>query len=220
MAFCTTCGAPLSGAFCTKCGAPVAAAQGPAAGPPAAGQFVPGAAPVPRKTSPIVWVLVAILAFFLIGGLVTAGILGLVVHRARQAGVSFDRHNNGRFSITARGADGKNATVEFGGSANQLPSWVPEYPGSKPVLAVRATGEGIRAGEGGNFTFTTSDSAATVLSFYEDKCKDLGMKVNLTTTSDEGGMIVASDDHDRGRSLTVVVGGSGRTSVNVTYASK
>ena len=52
-------------------------------------------------------------------------------------------------------------------------------------------------GEGGNFTFTTHDSPAKVLSFYQDKTKDLGMKVNLTTTGDDGGMIVAADEVHR-----------------------
>jgi hypothetical protein len=176
------------------------------------------APPMPRKTSPIVWVLVVILALFVLGGLAIAGFLGLVVHRARQAGVTFDRDNNGRFAITSRDSDGKHATLEFGASSRKPPSWVPEYPGSNPVFAVRAEG---RSEEGGNFTFTTSDAPSKVLSFYEDKAKDLGLKVNLTTTSGEGGMIVATDDPDRRRSLTVVVGGDrGNATVNVTYASK
>ena len=180
-------------------------------------QIVPGAAPV-RKTSPLVWVLVVVLAFFVLGGLALVGLTGLVLHKARQAGVGFDRTRDGGVTITARGADGKNATVEFGTSVGKLPSWVPSYPGmnARATFTVKGSGEG----EGANFTFTTSDSPSEVLAFYRDKCKDLGLKVDITAGTWDGGTMVAADEAER-RSLTVIAGGgSRRTTVNVTYASK
>jgi len=230
MAFCTKCGAAVSGAFCVQCGTPAAATPGqalpaqpytpqaPTAAPVASP--APVAAPAARKTSPIVWVLIIILGFFVLGGLGIAGIVWLGIHRVHQAGLSFDRSRDGGLAITARGADGKPATVEFGTSVGKLPSWVPEYPGSKSQSTFSIRGSGQGEGEGGNFTFTTSDSPSKVLSFYQDKCKDVGMKVNLSTTGGEGGMIIATDDGEK-RSLTVVVGGSaGQTTVNVTYGMK
>jgi hypothetical protein len=147
-----------------------------------------------------------------------AGIGFLVLHRVRQAGVSFDRTHGGGFAITGR--DGR---VEFG-SAGKLPSWIPSYPGSKPAFAVRAQGSGSGSsgsrGEGGEFTFTTPDAASQVLAFYEEKCKDMAMNVNISTTNDEGGTIVAADEGDQ-RSLTIVATGRlGRTTVIVTYGRK
>ena len=59
--------------------------------------------------------------------------------------------------------------------------------------------------------------------FYQNKFKELGMKVNLETNSDEGGMLIATDEGTADkRSLTVVVADdhSGLTTVNVTYGLK
>lgn len=219
MAFCTKCGANVPGAFCSQCGTPVATA-GAAAPPPMAAPYVqpaPYGQPVPvqgpRKTSPIVWVLVIVLGLFVLGGLATAAFVAFVAHRVHQAGVSFDRNGSG--AVTFRGKDG---VVEFGGADAKLPSWVPAYPGSKPKVAVRGSGHD---GEGGMFSFNTSDSADRVKSFYMDKCKELGMKVNLDTTSEEGGMFVATEEGGDNRSLTVTVSGrSGDINVSVIYGRK
>ncbi len=280
MAFCTVCGAQVTGAFCNQCGTPASgAAAGQAAPPPVRPQPAmqpmtpPASGPVPvqagpRKTSPLVWVLVIVLGLFVLGGIAVAGFTFFVVHKVRQAGLdpdlirrnpglavgklitsvnpdvdvintdenagtitirdrktnkvvtlTFDQVKNGQFKMSATDENGK-ATMEIGGDA-KLPSWVPNYPGSeaKGTFAVKGdAGDG--SGEGGNFTFTTRDSASKVLEFYQDKAKELGMKVNVTSTTDQGGMIIASDE-DSKRSLTIVVGGSsGDTTVNLTYGLK
>ena len=135
MAFCSSCGTELTGAFCTKCGRPVGAAQAQPSGTPAMSPATtPARVPV-RRTSPIVWVLVAILGIIVLCGIGAAGVGFLVLHRARQAGVIFDHNRNGGFEI--RGRDG---TVAFG-MAGKVPSWIPSYPGSRPTFAVRAEGK-------------------------------------------------------------------------------
>ena len=85
MAFCTNCGAQVTGAFCQQCGRP---AQGPApAGPVAA---PPTAAPAPgaRRTSPIVWVLLILLGIFVLGGAALVGTGIFVARKVHQAGPS------------------------------------------------------------------------------------------------------------------------------------
>jgi len=283
MAFCTICGASVAGAFCAQCGTPVSASGGQAqpAPPPMSqaqpmSQPAPGFSPmppapaVPRKTSPIVWVLVILLGLFVLGVVGVVGTGFFVYHKARQAGLdpelmsrnpglalsklivaanpdaevlrtddnagtitirnrkdgkvvtlNFDQVRNGQFKFSAQDETGQTATMEFGAGAGKLPSWVPSYPGSLPqgTFAVKGNSNDGQ-GEGGNFTFTTSDPPARVLSFYEDKAKELHMKVNLTTHATEGGMIIATDDEDK-RNLTVVVGSSsGQTTINLTYAVK
>jgi hypothetical protein len=81
MAFCTTCGRAVSGRFCETCGVAVGTAAAPAAAP------VPIAAAVPRKTSPIVWILLGlgVMVVLFIGAITVGGIF--VVHKARQAGL-------------------------------------------------------------------------------------------------------------------------------------
>jgi hypothetical protein len=58
------------------------------------------------------------------------------------------------------------------------------------------------------------------MSFYQDKCKELGINIKMTTTTDKGGMIVAADEGDS-RTLQVIVGSeSGATKVQVIYGLK
>jgi hypothetical protein len=281
MAFCSNCGAQVTGAFCNQCGTPAsaAAAQAPPMPPPMGGQppaqpmpAQPGMMPPPagpRKTSPFVWIVVIVLGIFLLGFIGVIGTGFFVAHKLKQAGfdsetlrrnpaaaaarlaamanpdvdvvseddnagtitlrdkrsgktvtMSFDQAKGGKFSFSAVGDDGKVATMEFGGGG-KLPSWVPAYPGSSPQVNISARGENSDGtGEGGNFTYTTDDAAARVLTFYQEKAKDLGMKVKLTTTTADAGMVIASDEDSR-RSLTAIVGtDGGKTTVNVTYGSK
>ncbi len=216
MAFCTTCGATVVGRFCSGCGSPAAESSQPAYTPgvpqPVAGP--PVGVPAARKTSPIVWILIIILGFVVLCGLAVVAGGAFFFHKMKTAGVSLDSRNGG-LSITSR--DGN---VEIG-TAGKTPAWIPEYPGSHPKFAVRALGGRDGLEEGGNFTFTTSDSGSRVFSFYEEKCKDMGMKVDLTSSGNEGGIMVATDNATDRRSLTVVVGtSSGETTVNVTYGRK
>lgn len=142
-------------------------------------------------------------------------------HTGKIVTMSFDDAKNGKFSFSAQDDNGKTATMEFGGGPAKFPSWVPKYPGSEAMgtFSVKGT-DNNGSGQGGNFTYSTSDSPSKVLQFYQDKAKDLGLKVNLTTTTGEGGMIVATEEPEN-RSLTVIVGeDSGKTTVNVTYGEK
>ena len=230
---------------------------------------MPAPAAAPRKTSPLVWILIVIVGIFLLGFIGVVGTAFFIGHKLHQAGLdsetirrnpaavaariaamankdvdvvseddnagtitlrdkktgknvtlSFDQAKGGKFSFSAEGDDGKVATMEFGGGG-KLPSWVPSYPGSTPQFNISAHGENSASeGEGGNFTFTTSDPAARVLQFYQEKAKDMGMKVNMTTTTADAGMVIASDDSSH-KSLTAIVGvDGGKTTVNVTYGSK
>ena len=85
MAFCSSCGANVTGAFCNQCGTPVRGQAMSAPAPaPQAGLGVP---PAPRKTSPIVWVLVIVLGLFVLGFIGVVGTGYFLVHKARQAGI-------------------------------------------------------------------------------------------------------------------------------------
>lgn len=150
---------------------------------------------------------------------------GTVTIRDKRTGkettMTFDQARNGKFSITADDDRGGTATLQFGGAAaNNLPSWVPKYPGSEGTSTFAVKGSGDDGADGGSFTFTTPDSGEKVLQFYRDKAQDLGLKVKMSTTTGDSGMAIATEDGDR-RSLTAIVSGhSGETSVSVTYGSK
>ena len=150
---------------------------------------------------------------------------GTITVRDRTTGkestITFDQARNGHFSITASDDHGGAASMQFGGAANDLPSWVPKYPGAANIGLFSAKGSDANGkGEGGSFGFTTSDPARKVLDFYRGKAAELGLKVNMNTDTGSGGMIVASNEDEK-RSLTAVATASGdTTSVNITYGSK
>lgn len=92
MPFCTTCGTNVEGKFCVKCGTPVGASAAPAApataAPAAPAPAVPAqAAPARKKTSPLVWVLVAVVGLFVLIGVAVVGGGFFLVHKAKQAGL-------------------------------------------------------------------------------------------------------------------------------------
>jgi hypothetical protein len=117
MPFCTKCGASVAGAFCGQCGTPVGAAAGQSA--PASAPAPPSAAPIPpanpgaRRTSPVVWVLVALLGVVMLGGLAVAGLSMFVVHKARQAGISADLWRRNPAAATARALALANRDIEI-----------------------------------------------------------------------------------------------------------
>ena len=273
MAFCTSCGAEVTGAFCKQCGTPAGAASAaftpaPPPQPAMAAAPVPGAVPTQRKTSPLVWVLVIILGLFALGAIAVVGTGLFIVHKVKQAGfdpqlmkdnpglaitkmiatanpdvevlstdegagkitvrdkktgkvvtMTFDDAKQGKFSFSAQADNGKTTSFEIGAGADKLPSWVPTYPGAKAVGTFTVNG-GSGQDNGGAFAFNTSDSPEKVMSFYQDKFKELGIGVKMVTTTGKGGMILGADEGEK-RSLHVIVGSeSGETKVQVMYGLK
>jgi hypothetical protein len=80
MAFCSSCGKPVTGTFCANCGNQVGAASSAAPQPPA------GAAPPRKGVSPIVWILGIIAGIFVLGMMVLIGGGLFVAHKVKQAG--------------------------------------------------------------------------------------------------------------------------------------
>jgi hypothetical protein len=150
---------------------------------------------------------------------------GTITVRDRKTGkvvtMKFDDVKNGHFNMNVQ-EDGKNASVSFGTDvASKLPSWVPSYPGANMKGGFSATSSGGDNGDAGTFSFTTSDSADQVRSFYEGKAKDANMEVSTTTASGFGTVLTLRDQsthHEMG--VTIVGAGTGTTTVNVSYATK
>jgi hypothetical protein len=145
---------------------------------------------------------------------------GTITVRDRKTGkvvtMTFDQAKSGKFNMQVE-EGGKTSTLEFGGNA-KFPSWIPAYPGAslQGNFAARTSGNN---GEGGTFTFTTSDPADKVRSFYEDKAKDRNMQVETSTSSGYGSVLTLTDTSDH--KLTVTIMGTGSpTTVLVAYSSK
>jgi hypothetical protein len=116
----------------------------------------------------------------------------------KQSKVTID--SNG---VNAQSADG--STVKYGSATgNDVPSWVPVYPGSSPQGTMSATSP---EGSQNTFTFKSKDPSTKIIAYYSDQLKSAGFTINMTTTTDQGGMVQASDDA-RKHTISVIVGTS------------
>jgi hypothetical protein len=133
--------------------------------------------------------------------------------------LSFDDLRNGRLRLEGVDDNGHGGSFEIGGDSKP-PSWVPEYPGSRPepLFAARGEGEG-GAGEAGAFRFDTPDSASQVIAFYEEHAREMDLEVQTVRVGDRVTLATADDEHER--VLKVIATREGdRTTVAVTYGRK
>jgi hypothetical protein len=119
-------------------------------------------------------------------------------------------------TIEVQGADGAN--MKFGGAAgSQLPSWIPVYPGSAPQGTFSSQS---KEGNQSTFSFKTKDAPAKVVAYYQDQLKSGGFTITMTTTSPQGGMVMA-EDGAKTKSVMLTVSGSGDgTDVSVVSIEK
>jgi hypothetical protein len=131
-----------------------------------------------------------------------------------------------QISINATG-DGKNGalniqgpdgTIKFGTAAgNATPAWLPVYPGSAPQGTMSTQ---TSQGSQNTFAFKTQDAPGKVISYYQEQLKSAGFTVNVTGSSEQGGMVQASDEA-KNRSVVVIAGASGEgTSGTITAIEK
>ena len=196
--FCTKCGSPIeeSQKFCNKCGAPalvdgapsvLASAPTPAPvsappvqnatpAPPAARQAAAAPAPAPaKKSNTALNIILAVLAFFIVIGVLGIGSCFYIVHKVRQNVTSIaerTRPPNGTTSVP-------DMHLSDGGAGSQAASAatvdVPAYPGSIPTQS----GGELSAGPSGSISaqeYETPDSTEKVLAFYKDK---FGSKITI-----------------------------------------
>jgi len=250
MPFCSSCGSEMKGSFCGHCGARAAASQLPSSAPPgiptrrgvspviwilaaAGGLIALGVIAIAGVAYYVARNPEIALTKLIVAANPDAEVLRVnkdskqITIRDRRDGgeftLSFDDVKNGRFTLAAMDRSGKAARIEMGAGSGTLPGWVPVYPGAKVEAHLTGSGDnGDHFGEGGMYSFTTPDTAAQVTSFYRERCRDLGMKVELSTATTNGGRIAAGESAGRGRSLLVVVetGGSGGASGAVTFGRK
>lgn len=108
-----------------------------------------------------------------------------------------------------------------GGSAANLPDWLPAYPGvsMQGVYSVKNS-----ENESAGFTFTTDDTPQQVVDFYENALEDAGMKVttnNLKQSGRDYSSQVIGTDSDRKRNAFInAMAEGGSTKVTMNYTIK
>ena len=116
--------------------------------------------------------------------------------------------------LTVRTSEG---TATFGGGdvAEDVPEWVPVYPGSTPRSSFASQTPGARTGA---FTFETTADLDAVLDHYAAGIERAGLSVASRTKTNEGALLVATSS-DESRGLNVMAstrGGSVTVVVNFT----
>jgi len=113
---------------------------------------------------------------------------------------------------------GEVATLQAGAGAPQnLPSWVPVYPGGTVQGSLDTSGGG---GSAVAFTVTTTDPADKVLSFYQSKLEAAGLEVNTYSASVNkqqlGGTLTGSSESPKREVSVLVSSGEGQTQAIIT----
>ncbi len=75
-----------------------------------------------------------------------------------------------------------------GGSAEEIPHWVPVYPGTTPQRAITSD---YYAGHWGAYTFTVDDDLEAVVDFYVAELGKLGLDIASRTTIPKGALLTA-----------------------------
>jgi hypothetical protein len=144
---------------------------------------------------------------------------GLITLREKSTGktstITFDRARHGRITFS----DSENSEAHT--LPSSLPAWIPSYPHSKTQGNFSVNGDD---GAAGNFTFTTTDAADDVISFYEGALKRDGFRITSNTKAgagDSAGALVSAEDAGSNRTVVIAIGTRGDgTTVNVTFAQK
>lgn len=171
---------------------------------------------------------------------------GTITIRNKETGevLTFDASEveKGRISFTGD-KDGESVRVEFGGEGERgrlrvespegtmewgtgddqdVPRWVPGYPGVTPqgVFASRSGDEAS-----GAYTFNTADGVDAVLAHFQRNLERAGFEVSTSTFQQggrmAGGTLSGTSSDDR-RSVHLILGVEGETGtqVTVTYTEK
>lgn len=148
---------------------------------------------------------------------------GKLTFETKDGQATFEASGSGEAgSVKVTGPDGQVATFGGGAGAPQnLPSWLPVYPGGTMQGSFDSTSGNERTAA---FSVTTTDPADKVLSFYEEKLKGAGLKVdrtNFDTNGMKGGVINGTGENPvRQVGVTVGTQDDGSTSASVTFSEK
>ncbi len=128
-------------------------------------------------------------------------------------------------SLKATDDKGHESTFVAGGATPQdMPSWLPVYPGATVQGGFAASSDQASAK---TFSLTTTDSVDQVLTFYRERLKANGLNVqpmSMTGTGPAGQTttgIVAASSADKTRTAQIFVSTSGgKTQASISYQEK
>lgn len=120
--------------------------------------------------------------------------------------VTIDTEGDGD-SGSIKVSDDKGSFVLSSGDevTEDIPSWVPVYPGSEPTSRHTMHSQDTLSG---GFEIVTSDPVSDVLEYYQSELKEQGFEISVNTFSQEGGGsggMVNGRDESEGRNVVVIL---------------
>jgi hypothetical protein len=135
---------------------------------------------------------------------------------------TFDASSGKGINIQATDEKGQKSTTTFGGTGapQNLPSWLPVYPGA----TVQGTYDTTNAeGRTAAFTVTTPDASSKVIDYYESQLKGAGLpaeKSTYTTNGTTGGTVTGKSADGKREASVIVSSSSGSTQAVITFTEK
>jgi hypothetical protein len=135
---------------------------------------------------------------------------------------TFDASSGKGINIQATDEKGQKSTTTFGGSGapQNLPSWLPTYPGA----TVQGTYDTTNAeGRTAAFTVTTPDPSSKVIDYYEAQLKGAGLppeKSTYTTNGTTGGTVTGKSADGKREASVIVSTSNGSTQAVITFTEK
>jgi hypothetical protein len=160
---------------------------------------------------------------------------GIVTVRNKKTGEtlswSLEDAKQGKFSVTK---DGKTESLTFsqdgqikletekgiatwGANLQDVPDWVPAYPGAKSEGGLTSSEMEKRTG---TVTYSTSDQLSDVIAFYEQELQNLGLEPDQDQSYQSGNMAAfTAVSADESRKVTVTASRfESKTSIQVAYS--
>jgi hypothetical protein len=136
---------------------------------------------------------------------------------------TFDASGGANGTATMKVTDDKGQISTFNagtGSPQNLPSWLPVYPGGT-VQGTYDTNN--NEGRSAAFTVTTKDSTDKVLEYYDAQLKSAGLKTEkstFTTNGQTGGTVTGKSDDGKREASAIISSAADGTHAVVTFQEK
>ena len=134
---------------------------------------------------------------------------------------TFDGNKDGG-TVKVTDEKGQEQVSTFGATgAQNLPSWVPQYPGGTIQGTFDTTGP---QGRSAAFGVSTKDAVEKVADWYESQLKGAGFKVDKNTFATNGttagGSVTAKSDDEKRTVAIIITAANGLTQAAVTFEDK
>ena len=125
--------------------------------------------------------------------------------------------DNTETMVSISGEQGGEIRIGEDKAPDSLPEYVPAYENAAYTGSLIAN-PAVEGPGGGMMSFTTSDSPAKIIEFYQRKASVAGLRETLVGKTGDGDALSATAPDGRTLQLTARAGADGRTMVEIVWA--